>query len=746
MRLQHTVKSRLILGTALAGMLAAGWASSAAAQAAASSGSGQNSGQIETVTVTAEKKSEKLQNVAASVTALDAKTFSSRGITDIQDYAPQIPGLSLTSAAPGFQQITLRGISTGQAEPGQTTAIYIDESPVGSANAYTGGSGNTADIDPADIARIEVLKGPQGTLYGAGAMGGLFKYVMQDPDPSSMFGHVSVSGDTVDHGGQGYRVSGTVNLPLDDQLALMVSGYDRLEPGYIDNVAGKKDDNSSRFRGGRAALAWNINDHVTAKVSAIIQNVHDDGSPDEDVDRATLKPIYGNLENHRFFPEGETESLNLYNGTIDGTWGSLNLVSSSTYQVLRTSFRSDATLAYGGYVDFFAGIADGGAVVDQKENTDRFTQELRASDTAFGGALEYQAGVYFTHENDINEIPGLESLTIGSGTPIAFPEPLIAASIKSQYTEYSFFGNATYHFTDRFDVLAGLRLAYDHQNYAQNYSGLILNLLGGATVIPPTSESDRIALYQITPRFKIDDDQMVYAKVATGYRPGGPNAAPPVLGVPQSFAPDKLTSYEVGYKATLFDDKVSFDAALYYNNWKDVQIQTSASIYQYIVNGGNARTQGVELGVAYVPIDGLTLGLNGSYLDANLTSDAIAAHAVNGDRLPFVPHLSGSLTADYRWPLTDAVMANLGGSLNYVGSRISDYSGRFPVTVPSYTVLDLHAGIDYRNFEISLFAKNLNDSRGITALGAQVAVGTDPYSAAIIQPRTIGLQLTASFQ
>src|SRR6202012_5715409 len=158
----------------------------------------------------AEKKTEKLQDVPAAVTALDTANFSAQGLTDIKDFAQQVPGLSLSSSAPGFQQITLRGISTGQAEPGQTTAIYIDESPVGSANAYTGGSGNTADIDPADIARIEVLKGPQGTLYGANAMGGLLKYVMQPPDTSTLFGHLTVGGDTMD-GAQGYRVSGTIN-------------------------------------------------------------------------------------------------------------------------------------------------------------------------------------------------------------------------------------------------------------------------------------------------------------------------------------------------------------------------------------------------------------------------------------------------------------------------------------------------------------------------------------------------------
>jgi len=730
-------KSRLLLGSAVASLVFGLNATTIARAADA------DSGQIETVVVTAEKKSEKLQDVPASITALDARTFASQGITDVRDFAAQIPGLSLTSSSPGFQQITLRGITTGQAQPGATTSLYIDESPVGSANAYTGGSGNTADLDPADVARIEVLKGPQGTLYGAGAMGGLFKYVMQEPDSSAFFGHLTVGGDNVSDGGDGYRLSGSVNVPLiDDKLALKASAYDRFEPGFIDNVHGNDNDNPSRFHGGRIALAWDVNANIKATFSTIMQDVHNDGSPVEDVDIATLKPIYGDLEQFRYLAEHQKERLNLYNATIDGNWGSLNVVSSSTYQVLNANFQSDATLSFGPLLDLVLGITDGGIILHQFENTDRFTQELRASDTAFGGALEYQFGAYFTHENDLNEIPYVDAVYTDTGLPITgLPDTPIKAFIKSQYTEYSVFGNVTYHFNDQFDVFAGLRLAYDHQQYSQNYGGFLIPPF----TVDPTTTTDRIALYQVTPRYKIDENQMVYAKVATGYRPGGPNAAPSFLGVPTSFSPDKVTSYEAGYKATLLDNKLVFDTAFFYNDWKDVQIQTSASIFQYIVNGGDARTEGWEGALTYMPINGLTLGLNAAYTEANLTSPAPAASALDGDRLPFVPHWSGSLLADYQWAVNGSVTANIGGSVNYVGDRISDYSGRSPVTVPSYTVVNLHAGATYQNWELSVFAKNVGDSRGITSLGSQVAVGFNPYSAAVIQPRTVGLQLTAKF-
>ncbi len=727
--------SRLLLGTTLAALFGLCWTGAAFAAE-----------QIETVVVTAEKKTEKLQDVPGSVTALDTSKFASQGLTDIKDYAAQVPGLSLSSGNPGFQQITLRGITTGQAQPGATTAIYIDEAPVGSVNAYTGGSGNTADLDPADVARIEVLKGPQGTLYGANAVGGLLKYVMQPPDTSGLSGHATIGGDSVDGGGEGYRLSGTINVPLADTLAVKVNAYEHYEPGFIDNVNGKANDNASRFGGGRAALLWNIDDNIKLQLSAIVQDIHDEGTPTEDVNATTLAPLLGDLKNFRNFPEFQQEALRLYNGTVDGNWGSLNVVSSTTYQTIKTKVQADATNSYGFLLGATFHIPNFGVITHSHEDTERFAQDLRASDVAFDGALEYQVGLYFTHENDINEIPGFDAVFTNTGTTIPLPLPLVHAFIKSQYTEYSVYGNATYHFTDRFDVLAGVRLAYDNQHYAQDYEGLII---GAVPVIFSKTSDDRIATWQVTPRFKIDDDQMIYAKASTGYRPGGPNAVPPTAilpGVPQDFAPDKLTSYEAGYKSAWLDNALTFDTALFYTDWKDIQIQTSSGGFNFIVNGGSARTQGIELALAYVPIDGLSLGLNGSYIDANLTSAAPAAKGADGDRLPFVPRWSGALTADYRFPLADSVTADIGGALNYVGDRASDYSGRSPVTVPGYTVLDLHAGVDYQNFNISLFAKNLSDSRGITALGSETLFlgAGNPYSAAVIQPRTVGLQLTAN--
>lgn len=610
------LKSRLILGNALAGFFALGWTAPAFADPAPAA---DTAGQVETVVVTAEKKTEKLQDAPASISVLDAAELRQGSLTDIKDYAAQIPGLSLSSTNAGFQQITLRGISTGLAEPAATTAVYVDEAPIGSVNAYAGGSGNTLDLDPADIANIQVLKGPQGTLYGAGAMGGMFKYVMQEPDDTAMFGHLTVMGDAVDHSSEGYRMSGTINVPLiDDQLALLVNAYDHYEPGYISNVNGDKNDNADRVEGGHAALLWKLNNNVKVKLTAIVQDVRDNGAPTEDVYYPSLQPIYGALTNFRYFPQYQRETLDLFNATIEGNWGGLDIVSSTTYQHLKTKVQADGTDSYGLLLGAAFGIPDFGVIAHSFEQTERFAQELRASDTAFGGALEYQFGGYFTHENDLNEIPGFQAIFTNTGTPIPVP-PLVFADIASQYTEYAAFGTATYHFTNSFDVLAGIRLASDHQNYAQDYQGLIV---GPVPVIFNKSANDSIFEYQVTPEYKIDDDQMVYAKVATGYRPGGPNAVPPsaiLPGVSQTFNPDRLISYEAGYKATLLNNSLSFDAAVYYTDWTDIQIQTSDAGFNFIVNGGSARTQGAELAILYVPIDGLTLGLDGSLIQGNLT-------------------------------------------------------------------------------------------------------------------------------
>ncbi|HEX7944069.1 MAG TPA: TonB-dependent receptor [Phenylobacterium sp.] len=742
-RHQPTKTVRRLLAGAAGTALALAWAGAAAAADAADAAS-----QVAEVVVTAQKKVERLQDVPASVSVLATEQLTSQGVVRFEDYAAKVPGLSFTSARTGSTQVTLRGITTGPAQSASATSFYIDEAPIGSVNAYTGGSSTTPDLDPSDLARVEVLKGPQGTLYGAGSVGGLVKFVTSEPDFNNLTGRVSGSLFGVKSGDTGGGVRAAVNVPLlPGRMALRVSGFDRRDPGYIDLIGPRpvKDVNETKVYGGRIALSARLTDTVRVDLSVIGQDTETGGPNVRDVNLTTLKPIYGDLVQQRFAREPAEVRLRVYNAKATADLGAVSLLSSTTYQTFKVKGEGDASGSFGAALGPLVGLGSNlGVRTRQQTKTERFSQEFRADAKALDDKLDLQLGLYFTHENDGNRIPNFDTFLKPTGALLPLPQ-LAIASIVSRYTEYSAFASATYRFTDDFDVLGGIRYADDHQHYLQDYAGLLI----GARRVNIGQEKGHIFTYLLSPRFRFNEHTMVYARLATGYRAGGPNAVPPpsVVIAPDTFDPDKLTSIEAGYKADFFDRTLTVDAAVFYTDWNHIQIQTSAAGFNFLVNGGSATSQGGEVTVRWTPVRGLDLGLNSAFTKAQLTSPAPAAGGLEGDRLPFVPRWSGSLTADYHWPVADGWDAVVGGSLNYTGKRKSDYSNRFGRDLPSFTRVDVRAGIEHEGWTATIYAKNLGDVRGITALGSQgLAPGPQsPYSEGVIQPRTVGAELSYKF-
>ena len=703
------------------------------------------------IVVTAQKRSERLQDVPASVAVVTATDLTKQGVVRFSDYATRVPGLSLTSVRTGQTQVTLRGITTGAAQSASSTGYYIDEAPIGSVNAYAGGSSTTPDLDPSDLSQIEVLKGPQGTLYGAGAVGGLLKFVTASPSFTDFSGRISGGVTDVAKGGTGYSGRGVINLPLvTDQLTFHASGFYRRDAGYIDNInprIGRNDINRATVRGGRAVLAMKLGPDVRLDLSAIGQDTGTRGLNTVDVDAATLKPVYGDLTQNRNVLENSFIKFRLYNATLRADLGVIDLVSSTTYQHTALHQVNDATLSFGAALSAALRIPNIGVRSTQNTRTERWSEEVRANANGVAkGLLDLQLGLYWTHEDASNRIPSFDPFLTTTGTPLPLPN-IVTASILSTYQEYSVFGNATVHLTDKFDVLGGVRYSHDKQDYFQDYSGLLI----GPRRINTGNEKADIATFLVSPRYKFSPDAMVYARVASGYRPGGPNAVPPpsVFVAPDTFDPDRLTQYEVGFKGSTLDRKLSIDAALFYTQWKDIQIQTSAAGFNFFVNGGKARSQGAEVTLRYAAFRGLNLGLNAGYTDAKLTTAAPAAGGVDGDRLPYVPKLAGSLTADYSVPLSGDLTANIGGSVNYIGNRRSDYSQRFAKRLDDYTTFDLRAGIGRGALTVSAFVRNLTDKRAINVVGASGLAPSNTagqiYGASYIQPRTIGAEAAIRF-
>ncbi|HVM95717.1 MAG TPA: TonB-dependent receptor, partial [Candidatus Acidoferrales bacterium] len=328
------------------------------------------------------------------------------------------------------------------------------------------------------------------------------------------------------------------------------------------------------------------------------------------------------------------------------------------------------------------------------------------------------------------------------------------------YDEYAVFGNATWHFTDRFDVQFGGRYAENRQKYNEVDSGPALPNIGltDPFVVPRQRADDGTFTFLVAPRFRYTPDLMMYARIASGYRPGGINAQAPLAGLPPTFDPDKTINYELGIKALIFDGKLSFDASLYYIDWKDVQLsqQDVATGISFFTNGGKARSTGAEFALSSAPLNGMTvtatLALDNAELRSNLPP--AAGYGFSGDQLPFSAPLTATVGVDQQFHLGEGLIAFAGGLVSYSGERKAAFPNTLPAPetpirneFPNYTTVNLRAGLIYEDWRMSLFAQNVGDEHGIVSGGPRgsVATQTAPYGYFVVQPRTYGLSLAKDF-
>lgn len=708
-----------------------------AAQVAPQS-SGSEATALETVVVTADKREESLQNVPMSVTALGGAMLNNLQASDFADYASLVPGLALNSAQPGQTRLTLHGQNAGGAA--STVAVYLDESPFGSSTGLVNGAIDTGDFDTWDMQRIEVLRGPQGTLYGANSEGGLLKFVTNAPQLGKFSTAGEVGGEDVSHGGNGWDARGMVNIPAGDQFAFRVSGFYDDIPGFIDDPAlGTKNINEGKKYGGRASLLFAPTKDFSVLLTAAAQTSTYDGINTVDVNPVTLKPLYGDLTQERVVPEPSMFQYQNYSGTIDWNVGPFRVVSITSYGTLDTNTVTDGTPIYGGDAAAFGGT---GAPLDAANNLNKFTQEIRLQSPA-SDRLEWQVGAFYTHEKAAL-IQNLNAVTAPNGPVLAL---LIQPVIDSTYTEGAGFLNLTYHFTSQFDLQAGGRWSHNSQDATQTTT--FNAAFGVPTQTVNGNSSENVWTYSVAPSWHFDKSTMAYARLATGYRPGGPNVLPPNAPptVPHEYGSDQTTNFELGVRSTQLDGRLSLDVALYHVDWKNIQILEVVNGFNINANAGTARTEGVEWNFAYVPLQGLTFQWTGAYSDALLTSDAPTLGAFSGNRLPWVPKWSTAIDAEYKHAAFGNFDAFVGGTWSYVGEQSSDFasSATTPpgqLVLPTYSTYGARLGLENDRYRITLYGKNLSNSRGIT----NYTSNGSPYSTiTVTQPLTVGLSLSAKF-
>ena len=693
------------------------------------------------VVVTANKRAEKLKDVAQEVTSLSGSALDLQQAAHFEDYVNLVPGFNMVSAQEGQSRLVLDGVNAGG--DSATVATYVDETPYGSATGLANGGVLAPDLDTFDVNRVEVLRGPQGTLYGASSLGGVLKFITNAPDPYHFSGKVEVDGENTDHGGDGGSVKAMVNLPINDKIAIRASGFYTDDAGYIDDpLRGAKNINETKFNGGRVGVYLHPIEKLTIRLTVAAQDILSNGDSVEDLNPTTLQPLYGQLTQSRTFAQPNDITYRIYNATADYDFGFADLLSSTSYGTLHQSTDVDATAIYGGLLTGAFGEPLG-AGINQELDQQKFTQEVRL--TSKPQQLEWLIGGFFTRErNELDQDLGAVDLA----HPPQFAPGLGGlefVALDSVYTEYAVFGNVDYHFTDRFDLSVGGRYSKNDQSAGQVTSGLLVGPASNA----PGSSSEGVFTFAVAPKYKINDDVTAYARVSKGYRPGGPNVISPgaPATVPRSFQSDSLIDYQIGVKADLLEKTVSVDASAFYIDWSRIQLLADVDNFGVNVNGGKAKSQGVEGTVSYVPLPGLNLSANVAYTDATLRSDTGALlGGVTGNPLPYSAKWTGAVNADYSHALLNDARGFIGGSLRYIGDRKADFDPNIgQVPLPSYVSLDLHLGVEWQNYRAELYAKNLNDARGILSLTGFGSTPNGAVMAGVMRPRTIGLSLSAKY-
>ena len=722
---------------------------------------------LEEVVVTAERRTERPLDVPASMTVISAADIERLHATSLVDLAAAAPGFVIVSGgSPGQTTIVLRGLSPVGGTPMVST--LIDDVSVGSSTAWAAETIFALDMLPDDIERIEILRGPQGTLYGADSMGGVLKYVTKDPNLTTFEGQIGANFFNIRGGGSagaGARASWSAPL-IDGALALRGSLYAEETPGYIKNpLRGLNHENSLSQYGGRLAMLWQPQAELQVRLQGIYQRIDSEG------DAVTFAELLGTSQDPYYrpgawlggyltyphvIPEPFSSDLKFLSATINWHTTSFDLVSVTGYSDKQVAQTQDWSQTYG----YLQPIFDPN--ITSMLNRMRFyvtvkraSEEIRFVSPS-GQRYEWLAGVYYDDEKASSEqyFDALDSQL----NLIPSLNPFGAGYAPSTYKEAAVFGSLTYRISDQFDVTGGLRWLTNKQyveSYAPpNFSGPAIDTVMQSTEQPTT--------YTFSARYRPQPETMAYARIASGYRPGTPNRVPPGYPeIPPLTQADTLVDYEIGIKSELMNRKASMELAVYRINWSDMQldVNTPDGKLSYAINAGNVISEGVEFSAAYWPIDAFHFAIDAAYTDAYATEAVPAAEILPGARLGSVPKWTAGATFDCRLGHFEQWIPYFSGSWRYVASQYSELSSQSPVGLtPGYSWVDANFGVTKGRYDIRLYAKNLLDKQAFnngnpywaTTAGPGAPVPPGPpspsYAGNPIQPRLVGLSVTVTLE
>jgi iron complex outermembrane receptor protein len=709
--------------------------------------SSDDSGLAEII-VTATRREERLQDVPMSITALSGAELQHRGATDISDIIANTPGLTNPSQGLGINNnLIMRGVATGAGSTlaQATVSLMLDEVDL-NPGSVTFGTSNPKIID---VAQVEVLRGPQGTLFGAGSLSGVVRYISNKPDLNNFTGSVEVTGETTYHGGASEETTAVLNAPIIDGVfgARLAAYYDN-DAGWVDDsTRGLGNVNDTRTYGVRLGLLAKPVDELSVSFTAMIDRTHEQGSTASYYfaqpgipDYKTQQPYYsegtGRLDTH------------IFNLTETWTPGFGTLTSSTNYfdRFINGTQDLGAILPLLG-LTFPPGATPSAPSVGPN-TVHEISQEFRF-DSPQMGPFRYNVGAYYSH-NASN--PSQVVTTNSIEAPV-----LLGAYVFAVQWQAAVFASATYTLADRLDFTAGVRWSKDVVHFDTTENGAI-----GSGETTGGNEVDKPVTPRVAITYRQNTDQTWYVQAAKGYRIGGPNVT--AGNTPQaSYSPDSLWNYELGSKSRLMEGRLTSDFSVYDIEWNNIQVGlVTPAGFNYIGNGGKARIYGIEEQLAFKAMPWLEFGGTMGLDKARTTSDAAISRVsfgtggvppdgnpnaattqgvVPGYRLPGSPEVQGSIYGE-----ADFHVANLPTyvriSGQYVGDAYTDFNDnglKFGV----YTIGNIRAGVKLPHVEVIAFVNNFTNSYGLaSALDASSFNVATGYR---IQPRTIGLTLRAGF-
>jgi outer membrane receptor protein involved in Fe transport len=768
------------------------------AQNALAQSSGRaDAGQLEEITVTASRRESTIETTPISITAVSGADLRERGITDLDALLKSVPGVSLRTSGPGMTEFEMRGVaSNGGNSP--TVGFYFDEVSLTAAAATNEGK-IVISPDLYDLSRVEVLRGPQGTLYGSGSMGGTIKLVPNPPDPAAFDASAELKASDMNRGGFGHAENAMFNLPFwDGKAALRIVASHSADPGFLDRVViapgqfplptGLVNGEFNTYYTTRgdvasapvAAVYHHVNDveQSTVRMSALItpaegwsitptvfyQKLRAGGLPYVDV------PPGGNAFYQPFdTSERYSDEFKLGSLTVKYRTSSVEVSSTTAYWDRHQPLTQDTAEAWTTYLlpfgigvtGFTSGDGNLGRTYAFEDNHQhQTTEELRVSSVG-EGRLKWLVGYYYSDfVSPWNIVFPSES---GASNPNIGDNNLFSYFTPFKILQQSFFGELTYSFDDRLSLTVGARrFHYNSAVYLNQFGALA----GGQTVLA-TGETEQGVTPKATLSYQIDKNFLVYASAAKGFRPGGGTGPVPTSGPtsceaqlqieynsngafvdgPLQFKSDTVWSYELGEKWRSADNRLTLNAAAFYLKWKGVQQTNSLSScgYVYTANAGDARVYGGEVEVNAVVVRDLQALANVSYSRANLTSTNLTDSVfVVGSPIQQVPKVTGTVALSYRYEFGQARALTARAESTYTGSRTD--ATFYVNTLPSYTLSNVRAGLEFGKWSAVLFVNNVADKRTILNTVTQDATNVADWNrVAVNQPRTVGLDLNVRF-